>query len=553
MNKLRRKGTFSLLSISVLLATALAGCSSSAQENTPAASTAPSAAPVKQEGPSWTWDKTPLKIKWFVDADWYKKNWDTGINTLDKKITEETGISVEFITGNSDKFNALIASGQLPDLVTTYHGSPQRELLEKGKRVLPLNELIEKYAPDFKVPQSMQDWFRNKDGNFYGYVNYFYAPEEMTEENYYVTHNKLSMRKDLAEQLGIPREGLDTKAGMLDALRKVRDAKLEYNGQKVIPFYPLEEKGAQYFAQQFGMAWEDPQGNWLDWRKQPEALEAVKFMNQLYRENLMPLDSMLLKEEQLGSKVANGTVFAYQGQKMDQYASKMEGASEKIGYWIAGPVKGDSAKEAYLSSSGLNGWTMTMITKDSKHPDRLVRFFEYMTQPEIVLNNVHGIEGVTWDMVDGHVVKKPEVQAELDKDWAAASQKYLNGMEWFTNWVPVQRSFPLPANELQRSNGEYESKVYGPRVMDDRTFDGLIPDAGTPEVATGVKLDEYWKKMESKMVLAKDDAELESLYKEAIQYMDQHDWQKWYDIMNAKFKANKEKLGLKFAYPPLQS
>ena len=40
-----------------------------------------------------------------------------------------------------------------------------------------------------------------------------------------------------------------------------------------------------------------------------------------------------------------------------------------------------------------------------------------------------GPEGVTWNMVDGHVVIKPEVEEEYKKDWAQANLKYGdNGM-----------------------------------------------------------------------------------------------------------------------------
>lgn len=558
---MQMRGIVRILSLTVvfiLFVVTVTACGNKAgekQDASAAVSTSSQDTEVKKDGPSWTWDTSPVKLTWFVDQDWYKKTWDTENCLLDRKITEETGVTIEINSGNGDKFNVLIASDSLPDIVSTWIGSPQRQTLEKNQMVYPFNELIEKYAPDFKVPQSMQDWFRNEDGNYYGYVNYFYAPEDMQEGNYYVTHNNFRIRKDIADQLGIKVSDFDTKEGTLEALRKVRDSKIQYDGLDVIPFLPCAGTrdlllDVQYMAQQFGAAYEDEEGNWLDWRMQPETLEALQFYNQLYNEGLMPVDAVTLNIEQKGAKVANGSVFMIQGRQVENQWKELEARDENAVYLLVGPIRGDKGKTPYLTTSGLTGWTMTMVTTNAKHPDRAVRFIYYMSQPEMVLQTWWGPEGVAWDMVDGHVVIKPEVEEEYKRDWAAATQKYGDKtFEWLVSWLPIQRTYPIATKQYMIDNERYEREVYGKYVFDDRCFSDVMVDAGTEEAGIYEKLNNYWISQVAKIIVAKP-SEVESMYYEAVEKSKELGWQKFRDATNAKFKANKAKLGIEFAYPP---
>ena len=547
-----------LTMVFILFVVSVTACGGNAVEDQDTSTTTSTVSPdtaAEKEGPSWTWDTSPVKLTWFVDQDWYKKNWDTENCLLDRKITDETGVTVEITSGNGDKFNALIASDSLPDIVSTWIGSSQRQTLEKNQMVHPFNQLIENYAPDFKVPQSMQDWFRNEDGNYYGYVNYFYAPEDMQEGNYYVTHNNFRIRKDIAEQLGIKVSDFDTKEGTIQALKKVRDAKIQYDGLDVIPFYPCAGPGdllldVQYMAQQFGADYEDAEGNWLDWRMQPETLEALQFYNTLYNEGLMPVDAITLNIEQKGAKVANGSVFMIQGRQVENQWNDLESRDENAVYLLVGPIKGDEGKTPYLTTSGLTGWTMTMITTNAKNPDRAVRFLNYMTQPEIILQTWWGPEGVAWDMVDGHVVIKPEVEEEYKRDWAAANQKYGDKtFEWLVSWLPIQRTYPIPTKQHMIDNEKYEREVYGKYIFDDRCFSDVMVEAGTEEAGIYEKLNNYWIGQVAKIIVAKPE-EVAAMYHEAVEKSKELGWQKFYDATNARFKANKAKLGIEFAYPP---
>ena len=73
-----------------------------------------------EDTPAWEkYAGEQVTLDWYVNYSWYATPW--GENAVSKKITEETGVNINFITpiGNeTEKLNALIASDSLPDLIT---------------------------------------------------------------------------------------------------------------------------------------------------------------------------------------------------------------------------------------------------------------------------------------------------------------------------------------------------------------------------------------------------------------------------------------------------
>ena len=89
-------------------------------------------------------------LDWYINYSWFDSQW--GENIVSKKITEETGVDIEFIVPKgteTEKLDSMINSGTLPDIVTIGWWEPQnQEMIESGM-VYPLNVLAEAYSPDF--------------------------------------------------------------------------------------------------------------------------------------------------------------------------------------------------------------------------------------------------------------------------------------------------------------------------------------------------------------------------------------------------------------------
>ncbi|GLX68459.1 extracellular solute-binding protein [Paenibacillus glycanilyticus] len=495
-----------------------------------------------------TVDKTPVKIKWFVDGDWYKKQWDAENVLVDKMITDATGITVEVTSGNDEKLSAMIASGDIPDVVTMWNVIPQRKVLEKSGLVAPLDELITKYAPDFKVPQSIQDWYGNEDGHFYGLPNYFYAKEQMQEGvDSLATHTDVVARKDIMDQLGIKPEDFNTKQGTIEALKKVKDAKIKYNGFDIIPAYFDHTNTLEFF----GASPEAKDGSWQDTMRTPESLEAFKFLNQLYTEGLLPQDSVTLTDDQKKEKVAAGSVFAKMGSLITWDA--LYQADNKAVYVPVGPMKGDAGNEWHFTPSPLSGWTLSMISSKSKYQDRIIQLFEYLSTDESSLNVLYGPKGIAWDFDENGKVKFTEQRVkDFAADPDAAKRKYGNdSFGWLINWVPVKRTSPAPTNDFEQLTVEHD-QFFEKHVYDDLAFEATTVQGGTTEAGIDAKIKDYRAKMTAKIILAKNEQEVEKLFQEMPAQENKLGYQQLYDYKNKAFQDAKTKLGIKFAWPSNQ-
>jgi putative aldouronate transport system substrate-binding protein len=526
----------------------LAGCSNSDKKDAEKTSETSTEAPVVNTTESWKTDTSPHTIDWFVEGDWYNKKWDSENNTFDKMVTTDTGITINMMSGNTDKFNALIASNSLPDMITASHASSSVQMLQQSGQVWALDELAKEYAPNMRIPKSMLSWHGQEDGHLYGYINYFYATENIKEGESVPVHTEMMARKDIMEQLGINPSEFETKQGTINALKKVKDAKLKYNGFDVIPAYFDVNNLMQFF----GADREDKDGNYIDRQFTAEAKESIKFLNQLYREGLMPSDSLTLNTEQLRQKIGQGSVFAFSNHLLAFSAlNSLYNADNNAWFVGIGPIKGDSGKPFYFDPSPMAGWTATMINKKAKKPERIIRFFDYMTHDdEMSLNAHHGVKGVTWEYDSNNRVKYIDSYvSEKNADSAKASLKYDATFEWFIDWMPIQRTWPVASDPSQKAHDDSDA-AYGKYWYNDLAFSMVSnPATGTDEAATYTKVNDYINQQNAKIILAKSDSEFEDLYNERLEQVKKLGYDDLYKWQNEQFKAAKAKLGVDFAWP----
>lgn len=501
--------------------------------------------------PSWKRDTTPIEVDWFVAYDWYGKVFDPVNNLADKQLQTETGITINIMTGNTDKLNALIVSGDLPDIVTFDASASQRVQMENGGLVMNLDELAEQYAPDLNVPQSQKDWYRNEDGNWYSLVSYYYGEERCNDEfgGFLVSQNCNFVRTDLLEQIGMTMEDLRTKDGFYEALKKVKDMNLQYDGMDVVPLTGIN---ASSMALQLGVQMEDSEGNLLETKLQPEYLEAVKFYNQMYREGILTSEEFTQDRTQRNQKIASGQVFMAQGWttvKEPRKALYSSDPNAKILY--ASTIEtGDSGKQHYLASSNSSGWTATLISKSAEHPERIITLFSYLTQESVTLDEEYGIG--CYDIVDGKVVRHPEAVAEYAADYNAAYNKYNMNMTFAVDYTINQKYENTDIEdelELDRIKMERSDKD---SVFDDKIFTDVRPEAGSDLAAIKTSIDEYWSTMEPQMIMAASEEECEALYNQAVEQINAMGFEQLYEYQNARFQENKAKLGLEFAWPSLR-
>lgn len=439
------KRIFALLLTAVLVLSLLVGCGSGSSDK-PDDKTSPDQENAEfvydSSKASWEQDTSPIELEWFVAYDWIDLGFDPDNNEFDKWIYTDTGITIKYTIGSQEKLNVLMATGNLPDIVTYDAVSTERENMENSGMLLPLDDLMEKYAPDMQVSDGMMNWYRNEnDGKWYVWVSYFSDLEEYEKEGVSLeSHNMNYARKDIMEALNIDPASMTTKEGFIAALQTVKDSGYTYNGQTVIPFIGDE---VEYLAEQFGMDREDAEGNLLNAKRQPEYLEALLFLNEIYTKGLSTDEIFTMDTTLRRQLVTSGSVFAglrqnYLNGKDDLFYTDNNALMMGVGH-----ITGDSGKEAIVSPSTTAGWAATMITTNCKNPQRAISLLSFLTQPDVSLSYYYG--GVNgYDIIDGQAVTKPERQEERMADTTAYDAKYKSSIQdCICNYMWVKKYMQL--------------------------------------------------------------------------------------------------------------
>ena len=119
-------------------------------------------------------------------------------------------------------------------------------------------------------------------------------------------------------------------------------------------------------------------------------------------------------------------------------------------------VKNSRGDDPVLPGAGINGWTVTLISKNCKRPDRAIEFMTYLMSEKGQRMTYFGVEGVTYDLVDGAYVIKPEVQKVLDTDRVEYDRLYgADNTYWMLQNTVMQLPWKLQPAEYLRQLEEW--------------------------------------------------------------------------------------------------
>lgn len=507
---------------------------------------------ISGEGPSYTWDTSPVEITAYVGLEGYGYKWDTNIVTM-KHLTDTTGVSLKIQSGNNERLNAMVATGNLPDIIVLNDiNNPIRHQLEENNMVWDFDTLIEKYAPDMKISASMHKWYEYKDGLLYGYPSYFGAVEDM--EKYpdvvkYEYHNKFIVRKDLCDFLGIGLDEFSTKDGFISALKKVKEARITANGSVVAPTYFYTQPHPLRIAQLFGMPLEDKNGDWVEVRKHEKYKEAILFINRMYREGLIPEDAWTATADTVDSKLNNGSVFSLFDKSSCGNLAELNRVKPDASFVAVNPPKSNDGADPAITAVSTAGWTWLAIPKTTKIPDRIIRFLNYMTTDEGQLLNYYGVEGITYEFdSNGRVKYTKDTEDLIINNRSRAANKYgFDFFCWMFNWSTYQRFNPI----LDTPNAVADRQIndfYRDYVYDARCAELVEPESGSDLLALQTKINTYWNQEEAKMMRASSEKEAEKLYNAAIKKIDDMGLEKINKYKNEKFHDNKDLFDIDYIY-----
>lgn len=320
--------------------------------------------------------------KFFANADWNNiKLWQV--------YEKMTNIQVQWDTVHKDnlaeKRNLLLAGGDYPEM---FYASafPRADLLKYGKQgaFIPLNDLIDQYAPNFKALMEkypvIEKGITMPDGNIYGLPT-LYDPEFRS-----VLYGTPWVKSEWLTKLGLQEP--QTLDEFYDMLKAFKEKDPNGNGQK--DEYAWGGVGTagivNYLRGSFGLNYHgtsninvdtDPASGKVRFiPTDPRYKELLQFVNKLYKDGLLEQDIMSVKSTEVDAKGVEGLLGVVDN--VDPVA-----IYNQEGYVGLPVLKGPHGDQMFSATgSPLGNIGMFVLTDKAKNPAALIRWMDYFYSDE---------------------------------------------------------------------------------------------------------------------------------------------------------------------------
>lgn len=321
--------------------------------------------------------------KFFANADWNNiKLW--------QEYEKMTNIQVQWDTVHKDnlaeKRNLLLAGGDYPEM---FYASafPRADLLKYGKQgaFIPLNDLIDQYAPNFKALMEkypvIEKGITMPDGNIYGLPT-LYDPEFRS-----VLYGTPWVKSEWLTKLGLQEP--QTLDEFYDMLKAFKEKDPNGNGQK--DEYAWGGVGTagivNYLRGSFGLNYHGTSNINVDTDPASGKVrfiptdpirykELLQFVNKLYKDGLLEQDIMSVKSTEVDAKGVEGLLGVVDN--VDPVA-----IYNQEGYVGLPVLKGPHGDQMFSATgSPLGNIGMFVLTDKAKNPAALIRWMDYFYSDE---------------------------------------------------------------------------------------------------------------------------------------------------------------------------
>lgn len=326
--------------------------------------------------------------------------------TMFKEREKNSNVKIEFqhpsVGSEKEQFNLLIVSKDLPDIMenlSEYPGGPS-QAIEDGV-IIPLNDLIKEHAPNLqRIIDENPDYAKEMKTD----EGVIYSIPSFLDKTYQSTAGP-QIRKDLLDkyQLDIP-ETVDEWEHVLRTLKDKEKMEAPFTG---LPNWP------HIFAWAYGIqiledgGFSQVEGKVKFGPAQPEFKDYLTRMNSWYKEGLLDPDFVTIDRKTFDAKVLQNKALGWFG-FIGGVMGKLQAAGEESNpeFKIVPtqyPVlnKGDEPK-FIRAASIYYPQSSAYITASNKYPEETVKWFDYWFSEEGQMLQNFGVEGITYDLINGY-------------------------------------------------------------------------------------------------------------------------------------------------------
>jgi len=330
-----------------------------------------------------------------------------------KQLEKETGVKVKYIHPSrnqlKEQFNLMIASNELPDVIEydwtgrsagSYPGGPEKAMADKV--IVPLNDLIDKHAPNLKKVlqenKELDKMIKTDSGKYYVFP--------MIRAQSGLVFRGPIIRKDWLDELGLPMPTtIDEWETTLKAFKEKKGATAPLTVTYVNGNLEMRDAfiGAYKTSNTFYV---DDQGKVKYGPVDPQYKDALALLRKWYAEGLFDKDFALTDAKALDTKMLGGqsgaTVHLISG-GLGKRVDTMKAKDPKYSI-VAAPYptlkKGEKpfiGHRDFLYSPGAS----KAITASAKNPELVVKWLDYAYSEKGSLLFNYGVEGDSYTMNNG--------------------------------------------------------------------------------------------------------------------------------------------------------
>lgn len=493
----------------------------------------------------------PLEFSFYGNYDWYTTPpWGGDPST--KWIKETKKVNVTAVQSGGDaatKYNMMIASNELPDVIWTERG-PDVEKLREAGMLVAFDEYLDKY-PNLKksLGEAGINMLRSSDGKLYQFPNW-YTSKPNGNAGYVIN-------KKIYQELGSP--ALETTDDLYSYLKLVKE-----KFPKVIPLeigLGSQGDGLEVLFSAFG---EDYQVRYLGLRgvpkdnklssifTDPAFRESLQYSSKLFREKLMTQDAMTQTADQVKEKVLNGRVAVFASISATKYSdpgnANLKKQDPEAGYFMVWPIHkaGLDKNKIWPGTYNQLGWNVSVITKAAKNPEAIFAFLDWYTGPEGQSVSMWGPPGLYWDGFNEDGTTKFTDKYATDIEGRDKLMSSITDFQWAADTVFIDTSkakFEMTLPENQRSwSTEQQTNITWKTQSDATQFINIDPMPESEEGIIAKQIDDLFKQVRAKAIMAKSDEDVLAILDKAEKDAQSLGLNKLLDYFTVKWQENVSKM-----------
>ena len=382
-------------------------------------------------------------------------------------IREETGVKLDReyqVGGLETKVGLIIASGDYPDMIVAAHFTDK--FVDNGA-LIPLNDLIEKHAPNIKKYYGPQmDFIKKKDGNIY-YLPQLAIPYGAANKRY--PSVGFFINKRVLKDAGYPI--VKTFDQYFELIENYKEKHPTYKGQDTIGYLSLFYAD-RFFATANGplhlmgypneggfVPVKDDEGNFTveSYIDGPVAKYYYKKLNEMYNKGVVDPETFIINYDQYIERLSSGRVLGTHNQYWQvQQAQEILATDDPDSIMVPFPVVYDDSVEEFMRDTPYIQPTQGMgITTACEDPVAAIKYLDYIIENQTLIQ--WGIEGEHYEVDENGKYYRTEEQQELFRDHDWVQNEF--GRHYFFNAFPSLTGVDENGNSYNPD--EQPSMIYG--------------------------------------------------------------------------------------------